>query len=481
VADQLEEILRGLEQPVHPRADFGDQLLGRLLDSLGEASAQSLARRRSPVLRELALAAALVLFVGALAAGVYALRVAQHSAPARTAPTVAPTAVTAVPSSRPGCLPIWTPGEGQPGIPVDRAPVPETMVSRLVGWGAGALRTTDGWAHWRNSAPPTTPGRSSGATEFFLDATHGWVAEAASSSTACVDHVVVFSTVDGGSSWRQAAPIPVTTTSALDELWLPDFLPMGHSMDFIDSQHGWLLIATGRANLLGGINANRGALYRTADGGLHWTLVSTNPGLAALGVGSGSTACTVNGGVTFMSIETGWMQFLCPGMPGSEAALLVTHDGGTSWQVQRLAGSGACFCEAGLPIFFDSTHGIDVVDGGALSLFVTSDRGATWVPRTVPAGAMFVDFVTTTVGWAAVPVSPNSPVAFALYKTTDAGKTWALIDGNLPAPINNTIPLHFADIKTGFWATGYDLRKTADGGRSWSVIPGSGARMRPSP
>jgi photosystem II stability/assembly factor-like uncharacterized protein len=133
-----------------------------------------------------------------------------------------------------------------------------------------------------------------------------------------------------------------------------------------------------------------------------------------------------------------------------------------------------------LPIFFDSTHGIDVVDGGALSLFVTSDRGATWVPRTVPAGAMFVDFVTTTVGWAAVPINQNSTEAVALYKTTDAGKTWALIDGNLPAPILNTIPLHFADIKSGFWATGYDLRRTADGGRSWSLISGSGARMRPS-
>src|SRR5450759_159321 len=197
-------------------------------------------------------------------------------------PPPSPVTKATLPSPRADCT-VWTPGAAY------GAPVPEKMVSPTTGWAAGALRTTDGGAHWLNLAPPTIPGRSSGAAEFYLDASHGWVAEAAASSKACVDHVVVFSTVDGGQTWQESAPISVTVKSALDQIWLPDYLPMGHSLDFVDPQHGWMVVQAGGANWLGGINHGVGALYRTTDGGLHWMLESTNLDLAALGLGGGAS------------------------------------------------------------------------------------------------------------------------------------------------------------------------------------------------
>jgi photosystem II stability/assembly factor-like uncharacterized protein len=372
-----------------------------------------------------------------------------------------------LPTSAPrGCWGVWTPGEGY------GAPVPVKMVSWTTGWAAGALRTTDGGAHWLNVAPPTIPDRSSGAAEFYLDASHGWVAEAAASSKACVDHVVVFSTVDGGQTWQESAPISVTVKSALDQIWLPDYLPMGHSLDFVDPQHGWMVVQAGGANWLGGINHGVGALYRTTDGGLHWMLESTNLDLAALGLGGGASECYVNGGVSFVSTETGWMQFLCQGWSGSEGALLVTHDAGTTWQVDQLAGNAACYCEADLPVFFDAVHGIVHVQTPSIQLLATSDGGLTWSPRSLPPTVNFVDFVDPNNGWATDGTPPNvaQPVAIQLYHTSDGGKTWTSIDANLPHPTQGSSPLYFLDANNGFWASGNDLRRTTDGGHSWKVI-----------
>jgi photosystem II stability/assembly factor-like uncharacterized protein len=381
-------------------------------------------------------------------------------------PPPSPVTKATLPSPRADCT-VWTPGAAY------GAPVPEKMVSPTTGWAAGALRTTDGGAHWLNLAPPTIPGRSSGAAEFYLDATHGWVAEAAGSSKACVDHVVIFSTVDGGQTWQESAPIPVAVKSATDEIWLPDYLPMGHSLDFVDRQHGWLVIQTGPANMLGGVNPGVGALYRTTDGGLHWTVEPTNLDLAAVGLGSGDSACWVNGGVSFISSDTGWMQFLCPGMHGSEAALLVTHDGGTSWHLQLLAGNAACgYCESDLPVFFDARHGIVTAQSPSIGLLATSDGGVTWSPRSLPPTADFVDFVDPNNGWATdgTPPAVAQPVAIKLYHTSDGGKTWTSIDANLPHPTQGSSPLYFVDANNGFWATGNDLRRTTDGGRTWRVI-----------
>jgi photosystem II stability/assembly factor-like uncharacterized protein len=460
----MDELIRAKMHEALDVEQPDSRLRSRVLSSL---PANDVPARRfvAPSLQWVGGLVAALLAVAVIAGLLYSRGALSMLSSTNTGPHYVPPSLPLPTSTPPLCWGVWTPGEGY------GSPVPVKMVSRTTGWAAGALRTTDGGAHWLNVAPPTIPDRSSGAAEFYLDATHGWVAEAAASSKACVDHVVVFSTVDGGQTWQEAAPISVTVKSALDQIWLPDSGPM-RTLDFVDRQHGWMVVQAGPANMLGGINPGVGALYRTTDGGLHWTLESTNLHLAALGLGGfglggGDSACYVNGGVSFISTETGWMQFLCPGWPGSEAALLVTHDGGTSWHVQQLAGNAACYCEADLPVFFDAVHGIVRVLSPSIRLFATSDGGLTWSPRSLPPTAGFVDFVDPNNGWAIG--GDSNAVQLTLYHTSDGGKTWTSIDANLP-PGHPQVSLYFVDANNGFWATGNDLRRTTDGGHSWTVI-----------
>ena len=75
MADPIEKILIDLDQPVEPRPEFGARLLDQLLDSLGATTTVSPpARPRFPFLRELAAAAAVLVFIAGLAIAFSVLR-----------------------------------------------------------------------------------------------------------------------------------------------------------------------------------------------------------------------------------------------------------------------------------------------------------------------------------------------------------------------------------------------------------------------
>jgi photosystem II stability/assembly factor-like uncharacterized protein len=352
------------------------------------------------------------------------------------------------------------------------APVPVLMASPTTGWAVGARRTTDGGLHWSTVAPPSVPNRSSSYAEFFLDATHAWVAQSAGSSAACADHIVTFGTADGGLTWQQAAPIPVQVSAATDVIWeghSTSFSPTtsrpaveGPWLYFTDPRNGWLLVESDDTMFY-----TSGPLYRTTDGGLHWNQVSVDPSaaLAALSPKCGPNIAT---GMSFTSATTGWMTTYsgC----ATTRTLLVTHDGGVSWQVRVLAAScdaGACFLQA--VAFFDDRHAMLYVEGTG-SLLVTANGGSTWSTRTLPLWTSHwsidaVDFINPNEGWALV--------SARLYHTSNGGGTWTLVHANLPPPPLNALQpssLDFVDASNGFWATGSQLLKTTDGGHSWTVI-----------
>jgi photosystem II stability/assembly factor-like uncharacterized protein len=367
---------------------------------------------------------------------------------------------------------VGCPAPSNPGTGL--GPIPILMATPTTGWAIGARRTTDGGAHWSSAALPPLPDRSAGYAEFFLDGTHAWVAEAAGSATACSDHVVVFSTADGGQTWRQSGPIPVVLAVPSAGIWRQVSasyspttilsLDQSHSyglggpwLDFVDANHGWLLIETQPIDIMG--SAKVGPLYRTIDGGLHWTLVTEQP--AASGV------CSAAGGISFISTTTGWMP--APGCSGgSPLTYRVTHDGGVTWTDQ--APGLDCGCDGTAPVFFDGKHGLLVAGD---YLLVTSDGGATWSARPLTLGSLqlyALDFIDSNQGWA---LASGKSGDYPLSHTTDGGKTWTVVNAHLPPPSSNSdgsYRLTFIDALDGFWATGSELYKTTDGGQTWTVI-----------
>jgi BNR/Asp-box repeat len=350
------------------------------------------------------------------------------------------------------------------------------------------MRTTDGGLHWTDVSPPSIPGRTNTNDEFFLDASHAWVAETTTSSSACVDHVVIFRTADGGRTWQQQVdpPLPVWPTAlTTDVLWTGS---NNHAqlLDFIDPQNGWLLLGTGPANTAqAGVSPSwigaawrTGSVWNTNDGGATWA-VAPNPFVA---VGCVPTSgALVKATTSFSSPLDGWMLASCERSP-YPANLLVTHDAGASWSrvTTPLAPEEA-------PLFFDSRHGVAKATGG---LIVTSDVGVTWMARTSP-GSYGVDFINKNDGWAigagdnAAAIQcrqPNDKACdgnFRLYYTHDGGVTWtpgARTSLTMMAP--KWWPpayLHFVDSKTGFVQVGEDplerdIYVTHEGGQTWTKV-----------
>jgi photosystem II stability/assembly factor-like uncharacterized protein len=353
-------------------------------------------------------------------------------------------------------------------------PTTAKMVNGLTGWADGPFRTTDGGSHWFDVSPPSIPDRTPINDQFFLDSTHAWVAETSGSSSACVDHVVTFRTADGGRTWQQAAPIPVRFAASTDYIWAAPSAGTNW-FSFIDAQNGWLLVGSGPriATAAGewpgfGARWRVGDLYKTTDGGLHWTHVSTNPGSQA--------GCQGGTGMSFSTSTTGWII--------SDCGLLITRDGGAIWINQAVP-----VTPTSPPVFFDERNGVLL---GLEGLLVTSDGGDTWTTRSLP-GSYSVDFISPGEGWSVSFLgNDENQKEFGLYHTIDGAKTWTSITTTtslppLPPEIYwNTKGqdagawgLDFIDSNNGFWTIcggppgpcmGSGFFKTTDGGRTWKQV-----------
>lgn len=357
-----------------------------------------------------------------------------------------------------GPLTMFTSGAGWASGPSYAGDVTGQTVAK------GPYRTSDGGTHWVKVAPPAIPNLSpDGETEFFLDATHAWVAEAAGSARATADHVVVFSTNDAGKTWQESSALQITPIDPKDVIWSGS--GYAHWLCFIDPHNGVLLIESGPASPMAPL-WRTGALYRTLNGGLSWTLVSTNPGSAALKTLGGRCAGAygIGDGLVFSSSVTGWLPLLECASPN---AVLVTHDGGVTWSVQRMPGNYPT-----LPYFIDSDHAF-ALGSNSTVVVATSDSGATWVTQgTLPDQGNDVTFIDPTHGWCI-----GHPVAtpgndWNVYRTTDGGHTWVL-----ETRVASLGWLTFVDATTGYQSVGeypgspdWMLFKTIDGGLTWSRI-----------
>lgn len=362
-----------------------------------------------------------------------------------------------------GCPPWGTSSSG------GYTPASDKMITASIGWAGGALRTTDGGAHWhdvtpaamRADAPSAADARRypPGYTDFFLDGNHAWVARSVSSATTCFAHETVFATSDGGRTWAESAPIDAAVT-------VDSYLQL--VLDFIDPQHGWLMVL-GMGRL-----APDWFVYSTTDGGHSWRLVSQLPAI--------SSFCAV----TFLSQTTGFLGG-CLNSGSPAASLSVTRDGGKTWApVQLPEPQGSSFTVEG-PVFFDQDRGIVVVisqtsQGNTLTsneyLAETSDGGWTWralPPMPAGVGVAF-DFVDPTHFWTYGYGTDPKVGSTSIYKTTDGGVNWTVVKSDLPALDSGSI--HFVDAQHGFiiannQANGQGpsaVLVTSDGGNTWKQI-----------
>ncbi len=281
------------------------------------------------------------------------------------------------------------------------------------GWIVGSdgliWRTQDGGHTWLTQSSPTTAWLSAVT---FLDRYTGW---------AVGEQGTIIHTVDGGQQWY-------VQRSRTDE-WLTDVF-------FLDPWQGW---AVGR-------NVQ---LLRTQNGGRTWEEVSIH---------------SVNGDFTAISFATpqhGWIVGRTLDT-ASHAILLVTTDGGDSWEDRSgfLQDIPALWSLT----FRDEREGIMVGDQG--TILRTQDQGVSWYWTTAPTHRSLLhvtydhDGTIWIVGQGGVVLRSkdsgwqveSTPVRRLLMNvTTVAGSTW--IVGNGPtvwrsSPEPSTTPEGLASHQT---------------------------------
>ena len=224
---------------------------------------------------------------------------------------------------------------------------------------------------------------------------------------------LIMRTADGGARW-DSSPAPG------DEAVI--------GVSFVTSAEGWDLVSTGVAT------HNQGCvLYRTRDGGGHWTEIARVIPFQPSPSGLRSDEKT---GVEFRDADNGWI--------GTESIasmgyLYVSRDGGITWTQQSLrppAGMSDNFIRVLPPKCFGNRAGVAVAQlpRGTLAVpfvYQTSDGGRSWGdPRGLPiqglGDSLAWDFLSPAI-WAAA--SDRT-----LWLSSDAGRTWSQHSAPFPPP-----------------------------------------------
>jgi photosystem II stability/assembly factor-like uncharacterized protein len=242
---------------------------------------------------------------------------------------------------------------------------------------------------------------------------------------------------------------------------------------FSSPDDGWIIAGLGPRD--------RGGLFRTRDGGAHWSFVADAP---------------FQGSVVFTNQTDGWgigaPTWTNAGTvktPGG--ALYHSSDGGVSWRRVHLPPISAyrrARVTFGLPTFFGASSGVVAgrlynTQTGAepVAVYVTKDGGATWHGLLAPQTTATRRYQQ---GFFSVPFAASSPSHWAmyagttLYTTADAGLNWTSIHPKLPKAVAGVDRLYSAH-PTAMWAQAHGhtgnfyppyLLRSTNGGRTWNML-----------
>jgi photosystem II stability/assembly factor-like uncharacterized protein len=335
------------------------------------------------------------------------------------------------------------------------------------------IRTTDGARTWTDVTPPaarpllstadaTQVLVATGAERAYLAVTTSPNANSPAGSTTRV-----FATGDGGRTWTESVPVVAAGYAS--------------QLSFTDPRHGWLLVNEGAA-----MGRNPVQVYRTSDGGDHWSLTAQSAPINS-DSNSGIPVSCDKTGITFASATAGWISSLCT--VGLSGELLVSRDGGTTWAPQQLpVPAGICGdtgCKLTGPELADGTAFLTLAAyGGATDLLVSRDLGQTWQFVPLPSGYPSGEYAYPQIKFfdarhgVLVPGGSQGTIGAVFYTTADGGQSWTEVPQGVHfTPLGAAVD--FVSSQVGFaWILGGDAQgaspppvyETTDSGRTWTSV-----------
>lgn len=262
-------------------------------------------------------------------------------------------------------------------------------------------------------------------------------------------------TNDGGITWYDVTPPDVEEVSSVVETFI------------LDNDHAW--VQKPDFNNF----PNNGLLYRTADGGLTWSISSTP---------------FSGGDLSFIDQSRGWMLAdLGVGAGSNAVAVFQTTDGGATWTQTYTNDPNNPGAADSLPLGGLKSDLVPVdmqtawVGGviyapGTVYLYRTDDGGESWtqVPLQLPEGTenfeLGIDqdqmkFVSATDGFLALRMSGDSTQT-AVYITNDGGDKWTLT----PTLIPGAGASDFLSAQEAVIFNGEQFYVTRDAARTWTTV-----------
>src|SRR5215813_1148379 len=237
---------------------------------------------------------------------------------------------------------------------------------------------------------------------YFSDAQNGWlVVERNEYELERKDEPrsYLMRTNDGGSIWKRIDIKGVDINAVLVRTI------------FSSGAHGWAF-------------GEEGAIYRTVDGAVSWTKLSSPTNRLLLGG-------------AFVDDQVGWLV-------GAGATIIQTSDGGDTWTRARFPQTSAT------PIRFSATsfpnNRLGWAVGSEGSVYRTINGGLSWQQQNsgVTADLLDVKFLDTVEGWA---VGNEGTIIY----TNDGGLNWTTQRSGTVHPLER---IFFAD-RTHGWAVGF--------------------------
>ena len=246
----------------------------------------------------------------------------------------------------------------------------------------------------------------------------------------------------GGRGWAVGETGAIITTSSNGANWYRQVSGVAQMLNGVDAVVD-TTIPTAPVTRVWAVGnrsgaGNPGTILMTTDGGVSWQ----------------AQACPVNQNINdvhMADIANGWAV-------GANGSIVVTSSGGAVWTAQVSGVPGIALNGTDCT---DSLHGWAVGDGGTIRY--TVNGGANWIGSAVPGTAQnlrAVDMVDLLTGYA---VGDNG----AIVKTVDGGLNWAPQTSNTGEALYNVA---FSDTGNG-WAVGANgtLLRTIDGGTTWTL------------
>ena len=375
----------------------------------------------------------------------------------------------------------------RPGQPLTLTSI--RMIDEQNGWGIDSdrhiLRTRDGGYTWKDVTPYYAYSESKFSADgfFALDAENAWATTPNTPAcsvenfncTSIPNTSLIWHTIDGGTTWQgQFICLQSLECSSFPLIVTENHVPM--SLQFVDTQTGWLFLLTSDGPVF------HYRLYRTTDGGTHWSAVMDRSNRDSSDDPQEKNVI----GLGFQDARIGWMgiaESTGISQPIADWSMYRSTDAGITWNKNALPTpeplpesfvSEGAYCGV-LDMRVLPPNSIDVTfhcyssfasDSGHSFYFYyhSFDGGEHWVTWQETADLQFVDEL---LGWR---LRPNES-AYNLEQTRDSGVTWTKIK-----TIQWRGTLDFIDDRVGWiLASTYTdnavaLVHTTNGGKGWDEI-----------